>query len=481
MEEPVTGTSSDVLTSPVVIAIARPDGTGEVLVDGVSHTVRAASIDAARQDCFGYVFHEVVQRLGRSIRVEARDSEATRILVLHPSGEVTADEDPSPPHPDLVALPAPAASAAPAVPVPPVPASPAPVPPAETPAAPVVAAPTASAPPATPAPTTWAPVDTSSAAPGAHAVRVPTLEDLLSGRAAPRPGPAISGWRAGLRTVTGGVIKLGPSPAELRLRSAVGAVQRSLDGPKTVVVINPKGGANKTTATVLIAAAFGTHRGGYTLAWDNNETRGTLGWRAQPTRHTNTAVDLLRDLDQFRDDGAGRIGDLDNYVRNQGSAQFDALASDEDAASAASIDGDAFTALHKTLQRFYRVLVVDTGNNMRASNWQAALEAADQLVIVSTIREDTSQGAAWAIDALRANGHEEAVANAVTILSAPAQKADAGLSTRLHRHFGALTRAVVDVPYDESLVQGGPIIHEQLAPATRTAWLYATAAIAEGF
>jgi hypothetical protein len=55
------------------------------------------------------------------------------------------------------------------------------------------------------------------------------------------------------------------------------------------------------------------------------------------------------------------------------------------------------------------------------------------------------------------------------------------LSLRLHRHFGALTRAVVDVPYDESLVQGGPIVHEDLAAATRTAWLYATAAIAEGF
>jgi len=283
------------------------------------------------------------------------------------------------------------------------------------------------------------------------------------------------------RTASGGLIKLGPSPAELRLRKAVGAVQCSLDGPKTVVVINPKGGANKTTATVLIAAAFGTHRGGYTLPWDNNETRGTLGWRARPTRHINTAVDLLRDLEHFRDDGAGRIGDLDNYVRTQGSAQFDALASDEDAASAASIDGEAFTALHTTLQRFYRVLVVDTGNNMRASNWQAALEAADQLVIVSTIREDTSQGAAWAIDALRATGHEEAVGNAVTILSAPARAPDAGLSLRLHRHFGALTRAVVDVPYDESLVQGGPIVHDDLAPATRTAWLYATAAIAEGF
>lgn len=98
----MTETLSDVLTSPIVIAIARLDGTGEVLVDGVSHAIQAASADAARQDCFGYIFHDVVQNLGRPVRVEARDSEATRFLVLHPSGEVTADEDPSPPHPDLL-------------------------------------------------------------------------------------------------------------------------------------------------------------------------------------------------------------------------------------------------------------------------------------------------------------------------------------------------------------------------------------------
>lgn len=61
----MTDSLSDVLTSPIVIAIARPDGTGEVLVDCVSHAVRAPAVDEARQDCFGYVFHEVVQSLGR--------------------------------------------------------------------------------------------------------------------------------------------------------------------------------------------------------------------------------------------------------------------------------------------------------------------------------------------------------------------------------------------------------------------------------
>ena len=311
-------------------------------------------------------------------------------------------------------------------------------------------------------------------------VVVPTLDDLLADRPAPPTGPARTGWRAGLRRATGGLIAPGPGPAELSHRRAVQSVQRSLRGPKTVVVVNPKGGAHKTTATLLMSATFGVHRGGYVLAWDNNETRGTLGWRAAPARHVNTAVDLLGDLDRFDEVRSARVGDLDNYVRSQGDAQFDVLASDEDAASAASIDADAFQRLHRTLSRFYRILCIDTGNNMRASNWQAAIDAADQLVIVSTIREDTSQSAAWLADALRATGRKALVEQAVTVLAAPTRTPDPALRDRLHRHFGKLTRAVLEVPHDPALVAGGPVAFDALTPASRTAWLQVTAAVADG-
>jgi MinD-like ATPase involved in chromosome partitioning or flagellar assembly len=155
-------------------------------------------------------------------------------------------------------------------------------------------------------------------------------------------------------------------------------------------------------------------------------------------------------------------------------------ASDEDAASAASIDADAFMALHRTLSRFYRVIVVDTGNNMRASNWQAAVSVADQLVIVSTVREDTAQSAAWAVDALRSAGYDDLLRRAVTVLSAPEPKVDKQLRKRLHEHFGALTRAVLDVPHDQRLIHGGPIEYATLAPATRAAWLDVTATVADG-
>src|SRR5665811_825853 len=107
-------------------------------------------------------------------------------------------------------------------------------------------------------------------------------------------------------------------------------------------------------------------------------------------------------------------------------------------------------------------------------------QAADQLVIVSTVREDTAQSAAWLIDALRATGQEDAVKRAVTVLTAPASTADPELSRRLHDHFGALTRTVMDVPHDPMLVPGGPIIYDALSAQTRKAWLSVSAVVANG-
>lgn len=430
---------------PVVTAVVRADGTAEVTVDGTCHPVAAGTVAEARTAVLAHVSEQTAGPLGRPVRVATTDPEGSWQLIVHPDGQVDAAEPAVPLRCSRPSTPVPSAR------------------PAKLFTPPVAASP-------------------SNPMPEQTALRaLPTLQDLIDAGPDPTAGPATQGWRGRVRRLTGGAVSPAPAVRELEHRNAVAAVQRSLSGPKTVVVVNPKGGAHKTTATLLLAAAFGRHRGGYTLAWDNNETRGTLGWRAAPARHTNTAVDLLRDLDRFTTDPlTGRVSDLDDYVRSQGSAQFDVLASDEDAHSAASIDADAFGQLHRTLARFYRVMVVDTGNNMRSSNFQAAIAAADQLVIVSTVRGDTAQSAAWLADALRATGHEQAVAQAVTVLAAPARTPDRALSERLHIHFGRLTRAVLDVPYDPALVPGGPLPYDQLSPKTVDAWLRVTAAVANG-
>ncbi|MET1087071.1 MAG: hypothetical protein ABWY04_08115 [Arthrobacter sp.] len=309
---------------------------------------------------------------------------------------------------------------------------------------------------------------------------VPNLQDFLAERPTPPPALAEAGWQGAVRRFTHNSISPAPGRRERRHLDDIDAVQRRLDGPKTVVVVNPKGGAHKTTATLLLAATLGTLRGGYTLAWDNNETRGTLGWRAPLAGHTRTAVDLMREVDRFADPVLGRIGDLDRYVRYQGSTQFDVLASDEDAAGAATIGAHEFELLHTALRRFYRLIIVDTGNNMRSSNWEAAVAAADELVIVSTVREDTVASAVWLVDGLRERGCQAKVSNAVTLLAAPSRQTDLQLLNRTRAHFSNVTREVLEVPYDPSLVSGGRLNYQALLPTTREAWLRASAAVMRG-
>lgn len=338
--------------------------------------------------------------------------------------------------------------------------------PAPAPAPPIASVPVAAA----------APIPTARAADP-----LPTLQDFLAGSTDELNSPATQGWRANVRKLTGGLITLGPGPAELSERKDVASIQRSLPGPRTVVVVNPKGGASKTTSVLMLAAMFGTHRGGYTLAWDDNETIGNLANRARPARHSNTAVDLLEDLERFADATTARVGDLDNYVRSQGGSQFDALASDLDPAGAASIDADAFHRLHAVLQRFYRIIVVDTGNNMRASNWEAAVEAADQLVIATSTKKDVGYGGAVLVDRLRAIGAEGKIEQAVTLISHP-KGSEAGDSDAGQRraYFEAHTRAVIDLPFEPSFDEGGMINLDAISSATRRAWLRATAEVAEG-
>jgi len=471
---------------PQITAEVREDGTGEVTVDGVRETIALADLAEAGAAITARIA-AIAAEAGRALPVEVRDPDGLWALLIHPDGRVDeADESDLAPssapvpvveaswsEPDLLSTPTPAVptGATPAVPSGATAAVPEPaVPSGEVP----VAAPAADAPRAE------SRGETRAERRATETGSLPTLDDLLAARHPAHEGPAEQGWQRTVRRLTFGAITPRPGAAERARRSQVDAIRRTFDGPRTVVVVNPKGGAHKTTATMLLASTFGLARGGYTLAWDNNETRGTLGWRSSHGDHTRTAVDLLHALPDLTQRGTLRIGDLDAFVRTQQDEQFDVLASDENAASIESVDAVSFRALHDVLSQFYRVLVVDTGNNMRASNWQAAVQSADQLVVVSTLREDTAQSAAWALDALRATGQEELVRQAVTILSFPEPKVDKDLRQRLRSHFGALTRGVVEVPHDKALVAGGPIDHAALRPATRDAWLRATAVVADG-
>jgi MinD-like ATPase involved in chromosome partitioning or flagellar assembly len=309
--------------------------------------------------------------------------------------------------------------------------------------------------------------------------RLPTAEEFARRRATRPPDPVASmGVRATVRKGTFGLVRLAPGRREQEYRHNVEMVRRNFGGLRQVTVVNPKGGAGKTVASLLLAMTFGQKRGGYVLAWDNNETQGTLGMRAQQDFHSRTVRDLLRDLDHFR--GAhGRVGDLSQYVRAQGEGMFDVLASDESATAGEMLTATAFADIRDIVSRFYKLIFVDTGNNLRAENWQAAIDATDQLVVTMSARNDSAETAARMLDHLEQQGRHRLVRQAVTVVSMPPSRRDLDVPAVV-RHFAARTRTVLLAPYERLIDLGEPIRYGQLSASSRLAWLRIAAGVAEG-
>ncbi|MEO3756514.1 hypothetical protein [Streptomyces sp. B6B3] len=294
-----------------------------------------------------------------------------------------------------------------------------------------------------------------------------------------RPAAPQWGWRGRIHRWTHGRVSPAVSPAEEARNAALRAVQMTFGGPRTITFVNPKGGAFKTTATLMAGRTFGVHRGGGVVAIDANETRGTLGERALPAGHANTARELLERLHLF-EDPAARLGDLGQFVRGQGPAHFDVLASDERPQLTGEIDARAFERLHELFRRYYRLVLVDTGNNVRASNWLAAVRQADLLVITTTVRQDTAKAALWMAEVLEQHvlGAGALKQRSIALVCDPASRRDDRLRGLLMETFTHRCHAAMPIPFEPALVGGGPVDDTPLSPATRTAWLYACAAMA---
>ncbi|WP_231605365.1 chromosome partitioning protein, partial [Micromonospora sp. HK10] len=305
----------------------------------------------------------------------------------------------------------------------------------------------------------------------------PTAEDFARRRQARPVDPvATTGVRAVVNRI--GLVRLPPGRHEQEMKRDIEMVRRNFGGLRQVTVVNPKGGAGKTVAILLLAMTFGQKRGGYVLAWDNNETQGTLGMRAQQDFHSRTVRDMLRDLAQFQGPH-GRVGDLSQYVRSQGEGMFDVLASDESATGGEMLTAAAFAEIREVVSRFYKLIFVDTGNNVRAQNWQAAMDATDQLVVTMSARNDSAETAARMLDHLEQSGRQRLVRQAVTVVSMPPSRKEIDLPA-IQEHFAARTRAVLLAPYERLIDTGEPIRYGQLSSATRDAWLKIAAAVAEG-
>ncbi len=290
--------------------------------------------------------------------------------------------------------------------------------------------------------------------------------------------PATQGWRGALNHVG---FHLAPSASEKAHRDDIQAVSQHWPGPRTIVVVNQKGGANKTPTAILLAAVFAQFGGAGVNAWDTNQLQGTLGWRTEQGPHEATAADLLAHADQLLGTEA-QSADLARFVHHQTADKFDVLRAQPLLRDASRrLTPDQITLIHQVLGKYYRVVVADTSNDPSDPAWLQLMGHADQLVVATTTSDDRAEAGRLLLDDLESSGGHDAelAAGAVTVVSQADQKAPKSELKRIASGYRELTRAVVEIPYDPAMVSGW-LRWGALASQTRRAWLAAGAAVAAG-
>ena len=351
------------------------------------------------------------------------------------------------------------------------PAEPAPV--AEAPAPKVPAPPPAPAPPqAAPAPPPPAPAP--KVAPPAPAPAPAKGGELRADQLLARPpGGPTQGWQAVVYQVSGGRVRPAPGPAERKRQELAARIGAPVAGCQRIAVVALKGGVGKTTTTACLGAIFAEHRGDRVVAVDANPDPGTLGYRIR--RDTaRTATDLLANVDKLE-----RYADVRAYA-SQTDLRLEVIASEADPARDEAFGEDDYRELAVVLERFYSLVLTDCGPGLLHSAMRAILPTADQLVVVASPSLDGARSASLTLDWLAKHGYEALARSSVVVINAVRERGLVDVD-KLQEHFARRCRAVVRIPYDRHLETGAEIILEELAPATRRAYVQLAAAVADGF
>ena len=145
----------------------------------------------------------------------------------------------------------------------------------------------------------------------------------------------------------------------------------------TIAVVSPKGGVGKTTTAALLGTLFSMIRSDRVVAVDSNPDHGTLG-RSLTAEHPIFVDDLLEVIDQ----PALTVTMLERFL-GRGAHGLLVLPAPTDYDRMERLGHDAYERVIHRLQELAGIVILDCGAGLTHPATRAALEAADQLVIVS--------------------------------------------------------------------------------------------------
>ncbi len=495
-------------TEELIEATVNADGSATVIIEGETHEFTADNEAAARAKTVELVSSHATKN-GNVLRAVMHDTQGSWPVKVHPNGTVEPDtttppqrgEQPSrrrradsPVTHVATAEPAAIEEAAaqdteetPELQVSEAPASAEPTVEGEEPAMETVQAEAPQGQTTPPPATAGKGLQANPFAKKSPAQNVPTQDSAPATRREARQSfltqeqveePATKGWRGSMTRMG---IRMAPSEDERAERADVQAVSQHWPGPRTIAIVNGKGGAGKTPTTVLLSAIFARYGGAGVLAWDNNQTRGTLGWRTEQGPHEATLLELLPESEKLLGTGA-QSADLAHFVHHQTRDRFDVLRSKPmELASAQRVDAEDVDAIHRVASKYYRLIFIDSGNDESDPMWRRMIDHTDQLVVATTTRDDHAEAGALLLEALaQQNDKAHALAqNAVAVVTQADSKATAADVKRVADGYKTLARDVATIPFDPAIVDG-ILRYDALRPNTQRAWLAAGAAVARG-
>jgi putative peptide zinc metalloprotease protein len=287
------------------------------------------------------------------------------------------------------------------------------------------------------------------------------------------PVPTI-GWRRVVHRASAGTVNLGPGPREQRRLDMAERLRAPVTGSRRVVVMSRKGGVGKTTMTFALGSTFASLRGDRVIAVDANPDAGNLAHRVSRPNDL-TITDVLGGLDEI-----DTYAQLRGYTSQASESRLEVLASDDDPRIGMALDREDYHHLIRLLDRFYNLIVLDTGTGILDSANQGLLGEADQLVLVARPGLDGGRAAALTLDWLDEHNHADLVRSAVVVINAVRPGVGAPLEPIID-HFERRCERVVTVPWDPALETGGQTRMSSLREATRDGLVEVAAAVADGF